>query len=109
RLPVRSVVHPVGVPVAATGPGPALVDPADAALSSRPCCSGEWRNWQTRWLQVPVSERTWGFKSPLAHQAGRLPGDRSRFAGRPAPGSGADHDGAGQLVAEAAPGPAHRG
>ena len=31
-------------------------------LSSR-----EWRNWQTRWLQVPVFERTWGFKSPLAH------------------------------------------
>ena len=26
-----------------------------------------WRNWQTRWLQVPVSARTWGFKSPLAH------------------------------------------
>jgi hypothetical protein len=25
--------------------------------------------WQTRWLQVPVSERAWGFKSPLAHQA----------------------------------------
>ena len=24
--------------------------------------------WQTRWLQVPVFERTWGFKSPLAHQ-----------------------------------------
>ena len=24
--------------------------------------------WQTRWLQVPVSERAWGFKSPLAHR-----------------------------------------
>ena len=33
-----------------------------ASLSSR-----EWRNWQTRWLQVPVPERVWGFKSPLAH------------------------------------------
>ena len=32
-----------------------------------PLHSGEWRNWQTRWLQVPVSVRTWGFKSPLAH------------------------------------------
>ncbi|CAD5989195.1 protein of unknown function [Agreia sp. COWG] len=32
------------------------------SLSSR-----EWRNWQTRWLQVPVLERAWGFKSPLAH------------------------------------------
>src|SRR5437588_7155521 len=30
--------------------------------------SGEWRNWQTRRIQVPVSARTWGFKSPLAHQ-----------------------------------------
>ena len=30
--------------------------------------------WQTRWLQVPVFERTWGFKSPLAHESdGRLP------------------------------------
>jgi len=29
--------------------------------------SGEWRNRQTRRIQVPVSERTWGFKSPLAH------------------------------------------
>jgi hypothetical protein len=33
------------------------------SLSSR-----EWRNWQTRWLQVPVLERAWGFKSPLAHE-----------------------------------------
>lgn len=23
--------------------------------------------WQTRWLQVPVPARAWGFKSPLAH------------------------------------------
>jgi hypothetical protein len=30
---------------------------------------------QTRWLQVPVSERAWGFKSPLAHKhLGDLPG-----------------------------------
>jgi hypothetical protein len=28
---------------------------------------------QTRWLQVPVSERAWGFKSPLAHANGRTP------------------------------------
>ena len=32
-----------------------------------PVHSGEWRNWQTRRIQVPVSERMWGFKSPLAH------------------------------------------
>jgi hypothetical protein len=30
-------------------------------------CAREWRNWQTRWLQVPVLARAWGFKSPLAH------------------------------------------
>ena len=36
-----------------------------------PCRTpGEWRNWQTRRLQVPVSERMWGFKSPLAHRSG---------------------------------------
>src|SRR4051795_7967811 len=32
-----------------------------------PVPTGEWRNWQTRRIQVPVSERTWGFNSPLAH------------------------------------------
>lgn len=31
--------------------------------------SREWRNWQTRRIQVPVSERMWGFKSPLAHSS----------------------------------------
>ena len=25
--------------------------------------------WQTRWLQVPVPARAWGFKSPLAHRS----------------------------------------
>ena len=29
---------------------------------------GRVAEWQTSWLQVPVSARTWGFKSPLAHQ-----------------------------------------
>ena len=29
--------------------------------------SGEWRNRQTRRLQMPVFARTWGFKPPLAH------------------------------------------
>ena len=28
---------------------------------------GRVAKWQTRWLQVPVFVRTWGFKSPLAH------------------------------------------
>ncbi len=27
----------------------------------------EWRNWQTRTVQVRVPVRVWGFKSPLAH------------------------------------------
>ena len=29
--------------------------------------SGRVAEWQTRWLQVPVSFGTWGFKSPFAH------------------------------------------
>jgi hypothetical protein len=29
----------------------------------------EWRNWQTRTVQVRVPVRAWGFKSPLAHHA----------------------------------------
>ncbi len=29
---------------------------------------GRVAKWQTRWLQVPVGEIPWGFKSPLAHQ-----------------------------------------
>src|SRR5687768_11995280 len=28
----------------------------------------KWRNWQTRWIQVPVPARVWGFNSPLSHQ-----------------------------------------
>jgi len=34
---------------------------------------GGWRNWQTRTVQVRVSVRTWGFKSPLAHVPLRRP------------------------------------
>src|SRR5690554_3393007 len=33
----------------------------------------EWRNWQTRTVQVRVPVRAWGFKSPLAHQTKRRP------------------------------------
>ena len=29
---------------------------------------GEWRNWQTRYVQVVVAARLWRFKSSLAHQ-----------------------------------------
>lgn len=32
-----------------------------------PSCLGRVAEWQTRWLQVPVSFGTWGFKSPFAH------------------------------------------
>jgi hypothetical protein len=31
-------------------------------------CLGRVAEWQTRWLQVPVSFGTWGFKSPFAHE-----------------------------------------
>lgn len=31
-----------------------------------------WRNRQTRWIQVPVPERAWGFNSPLAHHVERV-------------------------------------
>ena len=33
--------------------------------------------WQTRQLQVLVSERAWGFKSPLAHNSAGSPPWRS--------------------------------
>ena len=58
-----------------TATGPTRVDgPHPVALAAHRtlrcpgCPSGEWRNRQTRWLQVPVRETSWGFKSPLAHQ-----------------------------------------
>ncbi len=41
---------------------------ARGRLVSSAIHSGEWRNRQTRWLQVPVAARSWGFKSPLAHE-----------------------------------------
>ena len=44
--------------------------PHDVAIgvAGRVCASlARVAEWQTRWLQVPVFERTWGFKSPLAH------------------------------------------
>ncbi len=47
------------------------------ARSLRCAATREWRNWQTRRLQVPVSERMWGFKSPLAHSTSSRAGDAS--------------------------------
>ena len=42
-------------------------------------CSGRVAEWQTRWLQVPVSFGTWGFKSPFAHKIELSRGIRSRL------------------------------
>ena len=43
------------------------------ALAFR-CFSREWRNRQTRTVQVRVPERAWGFNSPLAHITTTAPG-----------------------------------
>ena len=68
------------LPAMLSGPAP----PSDSARPRAPQPSGrfgdglragiacarfsrEWRNRQTRTVQVRVSERTWGFNSPLAH------------------------------------------
>ena len=40
---------------------------AAAAVIGSSDCHGRVAEWQTRWLQVPVSFGTWGFKSPFAH------------------------------------------
>ncbi len=40
-----------------------------ATVIGSPGCFGRVAEWQTRWLQVPVSSGTWGFKSPFAHNA----------------------------------------
>lgn len=37
-----------------------------------------WRNRQTRWIQVPVPARAWGFNSPLAHHRNRAAPYRCR-------------------------------
>jgi hypothetical protein len=41
--------------------------PATTVVGSTGCL-GRVAEWQTRWLQVPVSFGTWGFKSPFAHK-----------------------------------------
>ena len=49
---------------------PAVCTVATPAMGASlvPCSlTREWRNWQTRRIQVPVPARAWGFKSPLAH------------------------------------------
>ena len=42
-----------------------------------PSITREWRNRQTRTVQVRVLERVWGFNSPLAHRTRRLPSHRN--------------------------------
>jgi hypothetical protein len=44
-----------------------LRKPATTVIGSTGCL-GRVAEWQTRWLQVPVSFGTWGFKSPFAHK-----------------------------------------
>ena len=50
-------------------PGRGPVRFGDALRAGIACArfTREWRNRQTRTVQVRVSERTWGFNSPLAH------------------------------------------
>ena len=38
-----------------------------------PSITREWRNRQTRTVQVRVLERVWGFNSPLAHHKKKAP------------------------------------
>jgi restriction system protein len=53
--------------------------------------------WQTRWLQVPVSFGTWGFKSPLGHS--KVFDDSARFLLTKLAGSGFSRLVVGLLVA----------
>ena len=72
RLPVRHAQE--GFTVASdlvTSPGGLSREPDFGGPAQRLLLAGhpgEWRNWQTRRIQVPVSERMCGFKSRLAHQ-----------------------------------------
>ena len=42
-------------------------DSGQRSVESTASLNARVAEWQTRWLQVPVLERAWGFKSPLAH------------------------------------------
>jgi hypothetical protein len=50
------------------GKGPKRLGRAPTTVVWSFGCFGRVAEWQTRWLQVPVSFGTWGFKSPFAHQ-----------------------------------------
>ena len=63
------------------GPYPKLPPRRDNLAQSILGSAGEreWRNWQTRTVQVRVPVRAWGFKSPLAHHCyGSLPCGHAR-------------------------------
>jgi Resolvase, N terminal domain/Helix-turn-helix domain of resolvase len=55
----------------AVGASTRLGMPATSVVGSTGCL-GRVAEWQTRWLQVPVSFGTWGFKSPFAHSKAML-------------------------------------
>ena len=42
----------------------------------------KWRNWQTRMIQVHVSERMWKFESSLRHSPHHVGGARSNLIGQ---------------------------
>ena len=64
---------PRGSAAIASGPRPRPVGSVAVLL-------GRVAEWQTRWLQVPVRETSWGFKSPLAHhEAPAQAGSSVRF------------------------------
>jgi hypothetical protein len=41
------------------------------------CIVPEWRNWQTRMVQVHVLARVWGFESLLRHQFSAIQSDQT--------------------------------
>jgi hypothetical protein len=61
--------HPTAelVPTRCVWPGPG--DGVPAEKPGRGNAKRRWRNWQTRQIQVLVSERTWRFKSSSSHKA----------------------------------------
>ena len=69
--PVRSVATPAGqfrwYRSPPRGRGPPSGRPESPVLAFESDHSGRVAEWQTRTVQVRVSERMWGFNSPLAH------------------------------------------
>jgi hypothetical protein len=73
RIKSKQVSYPILGEVAAvdgTGGRIGTVGERGASRDRLPRLLGRVAEWQTRWLQVPVSFGTWGFKSPFAHKSG---------------------------------------